>query len=89
MREHPEVIPRGVQRLIKFVAAPIPLGRIRPYHETVLGVPGDHDVLSSSPASLAAHSYGRKKRAGIVKSFPTGRNLAHFLIDAALAYVLG
>jgi hypothetical protein len=32
---------------------------------------------------------GRKKRAGIEKSFPTGRNFDPFPIDNALAYVLG
>ena len=32
---------------------------------------------------------GRKFGAGFVKSFPAGRNLAHFVIDNMLAYVLG
>ena len=41
-----------------------------------------------SEAGKRAFPTARKLRAGIVKSFPTGRKMADFSIDIALAFVL-
>jgi len=45
--------------------------------------------VSFAGESRSPFPTGRKLLAGIVKSFPAARRLAHFLLDTMLAYVIG